>query len=279
MSDDTAYDGTPLQAGMMEQQLTGHDPGYSIAGLREMVVVERYFVGSPGNRSRSYVEYACRDIKSGDVIPGCRRLDVMNGLDNGDDNVLHPATKLRVGAPGKFTRQTPANDTDGDRVLVGFVEGSRNRPIILGVLRPNGSTYGAKLIDGERRLTKHQGTTIEIKSDGAYVVTGSDVVKIAGQHVDVEGSAFAHVSSDQEVQLEAPQVKLGANAVQPVIRALDFDANVLVPIGAAAAAFQIALLTAVTPANIIAGLNTFLQAIQTSVGQFSTAVSTKVNVE
>lgn len=174
MMNDDGYssDGQPIQAGLQYRSvvLTGNVPSYSMFGLHEMVVIGRKYVKDVGNRSRAQVEYECRDLETGDILPGCRRLDVMSGLTNGDDDVLHPATKLRPGAPGKFSRQSPAQDTDGDRVLIGFIGGSRTRPVIIGVFRHSLATYGATAIDGERRLTQHQGTTIEIKSNGEYVI-------------------------------------------------------------------------------------------------------------
>ncbi len=168
MSDEFSPDGQPIQAGLQHRSviLTGNVPSYAMFGLHEMVVIDRKYVKQPGNRSRAQVEYTCRDLVTGDILIGCRRLDVMSGLTNGDDNVLHPATKLRPGAPGKFNRQSPAQDTDGDRVLVGFIEGSRQRPVIIGVFRHSFATYGAQESNGERRLTIHNGAQIEIDKDG-----------------------------------------------------------------------------------------------------------------
>lgn len=169
MNDDSySADGQPIQAGLQHRSvvLTGNVPSYSMFGLHEMVVIDRKFVKQPGNRSRAQVEYTCRDLITGEVLIGCRRLDAMSGLTNGDDNVLHPATKPRAGAPGKFNRQSPAQDTDGDRVLIGFIEGSRQRPVIIGVFRHSFAEYGATEVEGERRLTRHNGAEIEIDKDG-----------------------------------------------------------------------------------------------------------------
>lgn len=168
-----AYDGTPLQAGTEEDQhqLTGVTPHFSALGLREMVVIDRKFVDEDGNRSRSYVEYTCRDLQTMTALPGCRRVNIMGGIVNGDEYVLRPATVLRVGGTQKISKQTPAINTDGDRVLVGFIEGSQSRPVILGVLTHTFSKYGATLDQGDRRFTTHNGTTIEIDKLGQYTLT------------------------------------------------------------------------------------------------------------
>jgi len=167
---DTAYDGTPIQSGLLNTSLTGRAAGFTMIGMREAVVVSRRAVDEKGNRSRKAVEYDCRDLQTGDIYPACRRLDHMSGALNGDDDVLHPATNLRTGAKNKLDRQTPANQTDGDQVLIGFVEGSRNKPVIVGVFRHPDATYGAKVADGERRYTTHGGTSVEITSQGVWRV-------------------------------------------------------------------------------------------------------------
>ena len=175
MSDEYSWDGQPIQAGLQNRSvvLSGNARSYSMFGLHEMVVVDRKYVGEPGNRSHAQVVYACRNLHTGDVIQGCRRLDVMSGQVNGDDDVLHPSTTPLPGTKLSKTgiAQTPAQSTDGDRVLVGFIGGSRIRPVIVDVFRHSLAQYGATKADGERRLTTHMGTNIEIKKDGQYVIT------------------------------------------------------------------------------------------------------------
>lgn len=172
-----AYDGHPLQAGTAvdDYALTGQRAHFAISGLREMVVVSRAYSDQPGNRSRRYVEYTCRDVHTSELFPGCRRLSQMGGVLNGDDDVLHPTTTLLTGATaaagGVDPQHAPALTVDGDQVMVGFVDGSRSRPVIIGVFQHSGMTYGAKAVNGERRLTRHAGTSIEIQADGTYVVT------------------------------------------------------------------------------------------------------------
>ncbi len=282
-------DGQPIQAGVQHRSavLTGNVPSYMMFGLHEMVVIDRKYVKQEGNRSRAQVMYTCRDIVTGDVIVGCRRLDVMAGLTNGDDNVLHPATKLRAGAPGKFNRQTPANDSDGDRVLVGFIDGSRQRPVIMGVFRHSFATYGAQESNGERRLTQHQGTTIEIKDNGEYVITG-----VSGTALTVAADGTYTIAGVANVSIDGTQLKLGASAIQPVIRGTDFNASVLTPISTAAAvllgvmATIPGLVVPPTPPNlaaastaIAAAVGAFSTALQAAIGAFPSSLSNKVKAE
>lgn len=169
MTKDYAYDGTPLHNGPQEQ-LTGKYPQFSILGFREMVVTARRYKNDEFNRTRTQVEYTVRDLKTGDEFPGARRIDVMSGALNGDDNILHPASQVRKNSAGEVGKQTPAVSTDGDRVLVGFLEGSRSQPVIIGVFRHPDADYGAGSDDGERRMTKHNGTSTEIDKLGQFVL-------------------------------------------------------------------------------------------------------------
>lgn len=166
MTRDTAYDGTPIQAGMQEHSLTGTYPQFSILGHREMVVIGRRYKEDKFNRSHTQVEYTVRDLRTGDVFPGARVINTLSGALNGEDVVLHPAGQIRKNTTGNLGFQTPAVSTDGDRVLVAFLEGSRSQPVIIGVFRHPDATYGATEEDGERRLIIHNGAQIEIDKDG-----------------------------------------------------------------------------------------------------------------
>jgi len=196
MGNNFSADGQPIQAGLLHESvvLTNNSPSYSMFGLHEAVVVSRRYVKEPNNPSKVQVVYECRDLETGDVLPGCRQLSAMSGKTNGDDNVLHPSTQPMPGVRVSKTgiNQTPAKSTDGDRVLLGFLGGSRTRPIIIGVFRHSSAEYGATVDDGERRLTIHQGTSIQIKSDGEYVVThktGSVVTLLDSGDVQVRPAA------------------------------------------------------------------------------------------
>jgi hypothetical protein len=192
------YDGHPVQAGLgrADYGLTGQRAHYSIQDLREMVVVARYYVDDPRNRSKRFVEYTCRDLHTSESYPGCRQLSAMGGVDDGDDAPLRPSTSFVAGATGTtgalVTEHTPAKDVDGDQVLVGFISGSRSRPVIVGVFRHSGSQYGATSADGERRLTRHKGTTLEVNEKGEYTVrhkSGSTLAMLDGGDVQVRPAA------------------------------------------------------------------------------------------
>lgn len=190
-----AHDGHPIQAGLSRWSyaLTGQRAPFSILDVREMVVVARYYVDDLRNRSRSFVEYTCRDLHTSEMVPFCRQLSAMGGVDDGDDNTLRPSTSFLSGSTSTtgalVNEHTPAKDVDGDQVLVGFVSGSRSRPVIIGVCRHSGSQYGATAAQGERRLTQHKGTTIEISSTGAYTLRHKTGAMVS---VDDDGNVVEH---------------------------------------------------------------------------------------
>ena len=193
-----SHDGQPIQAGTRrgDYGLVGQRAHFSIQDVREMVVVARYYVDDERNRSKRYVEYTCRDLHTGEQYPFCRQLSQMSGVDDGDDSTLRPATSFLSGSTSTtgalVTEHTPAKDVDGDQVFIGFVSGSRSRPVIIGVFRHSGSQYGATAAQGERRLTQHKGTTLEISSTGSYALrhkTGAAVVIDDDGNVQVRPAA------------------------------------------------------------------------------------------
>lgn len=164
-----AHDGTPLQSGPDSALVTGSYRGFSAAGFREAVVIEKFHKNSKGNRSRRYMEYTIRDVRTGTLLYGARRSEAMGGKDDGEENVLRPAAATLNGEP--FSKQTRAQNTDGDHVVYMMVEGSRLRPVIVGVLQHPSSEYGGTEKDGRRTFKIHQGTSFEVKEDGTFQFT------------------------------------------------------------------------------------------------------------
>lgn len=191
-------DGQPIQAGLgrATYSLTGQRAHFSIMDVREMVVVARYYVDDERNRSKRFVEYTCRDLHTGEPFPFCRQLSPAGGVEDGDDNPLRPSSSFLSGSSSTtgslVTEHTPAKDVDGDQVLVGFISGSRSRPVIVGVFRHSGSRYGATAAQGERRLTRHKGTSVEISANGEYTVrhkSGSTIALLDSGDVQVRPAA------------------------------------------------------------------------------------------
>lgn len=305
----SAYDGTPTQAGLCPQstQMTGHLPHFSSIGLRLMVVVERLPKDAPGNRSRSYTEYTCRDLQTGEFATGCRTLASAGGVDDGDEVPLTPATKLREGSrASRFNKSTAARETDGTVVAVQFVEGSHARGIIMGAVQHQATTLGSTTVDGERRLTRHKGTSIEIQRDGTYIVSHAVAGYADASFIRLapDGSiALRHASGTSvllnrdSVQVEGASVQLGAAALDQVVRGTKANDDVAKPMAQASSDLSLAVaaaLTAILPdvvtgtpssatvgalQSLLVALQSFTLASVSAFTAFETALSTKVTTE
>jgi hypothetical protein len=168
------FDGHPSQAGVENAHLVGVKTPFSLAELREGVVIEVFYKDEVYNRSRKYAEYEVRDVLNGEIYTKCRRLQSTGGSTDGGEDILQAATKsLEAGVP--FNQlATPARYMDGDRVLVGFVGGSSASPVIVGVLPHTASDYGATRADGQRRFLTHRGTAITMGDDGKWSISRGD---------------------------------------------------------------------------------------------------------
>ncbi len=163
-----SYDNHPDSAGPQQTRLVGVYPEFSIAGLRVGVVTAVHYTDDDTNAVRRHVLYDVRDINTSELYKNARRSAQMSGFEDGDEDVLQAATKNHDATntqPFKLTSR--GIDTDGDVVLVGFINGVRSAAIILGVLPHSQMTYGAKKADGKRRISIHKGTTLERKEDGS----------------------------------------------------------------------------------------------------------------
>lgn len=216
MSSDFFYDGAPVQAGLSSSGLSGQSPHFSLVGIREMLVIDTRYVDdtdpqslASSNQTRSVVEYSCRDLMTGEVIHGVRRLTTRGGIDAGDEEVLHHANNLLPDAKQSpaFSKASAARDVDGDRVLVGFIEGSLHRGVILGSLHHPKAAYGAKRSDGERRYTLHKGTSIVIDKEGNYTI----------EHKTGATLRFLEDGSIEAIPAGGKDIRLGSEILAPVL--------------------------------------------------------------
>ena len=298
----TTWDGHPRQGMLHDVHLTGRYAQFSFAGLSEMVVVAVHPVDDPENRSGKYVEYSLRDIHTGEIIHGARRAGRRSGPDDGDEVVLRPATKNY--SPGKsLDAFTPAREHDGDRVLVGFIGGSRRRPVILGTTPHESQSYGSTKLDGARDFSTLGGTSIERRADGSVLILrtvepGLDTSILIGKDGNVVISHYggAEVRLEQGVVTIDGQdiagVNLGAGATQSAVRGDSYRA--------AEATMNAVLMTAVPAAisaiggaapygspaqlgaafgGIVTLLTAWLAQLSTFEGGAVNYVSTKVKVE
>lgn len=218
------YDGTPGQLALETAFLKGRTPEFSVGGLRMGVVIDRKFKDDDGNASQSFTEYSVRDLMTGETYERIRGLQREAGMDSGDETVLHPASTNLPGVGGAFNRASRAVDTDGDLVLMGFVEGNRKQGIVLGVV-PHGQTkYGATKEDGERRFSIHHGTSIERCADGSCQVKRGETTLTLSPDETIEvkhkSGAVMKFQDSGEVSVQAPKVSIDGGTEVDVTSAL-----------------------------------------------------------
>lgn len=163
---DQNYDGTYRQNGLCSTQITGVHGGYRLVGIREGVIHKVIPANDVNNRSKAYTEYDVRDLYTGVIYVAARCVVLFGNADSGIEITHRAASKnLRGGTLGITT---PARDTDATRVIFGFIDGSKDRPIILGCV--SHSNYGYTT-DGEQFCMLFNDTQLRIDKNGSFTVT------------------------------------------------------------------------------------------------------------
>ncbi len=251
------------QAGIRGARVSGKYAPFSIGAPAECVVIAVYYIDDKQNVSQTFTEYDCKDLRTGQIYKNVRRLDSVAGMDDGSEQVLRPAQQL-VGATS--TTFDPKIDqlsqSDGDRVQVSFNYGAQHTAVISDVLPHPKMKYGTTKAQGRRKFETHQGTSVETKADGSYQIKRNDttitlnadetidIVHKSGSVMHFRDNGDIEVTANRDVIVDGQAVKAGANAIQPVIRGTDLNANVLTPVSTAATTALGAFAAAVTALNV-----------------------------
>ena len=172
----------------LSQSVTNNE-NFNLNTLVEGVVVNIRYPNNPNpqklSRSTFEIEY---DVDVTSIFGMGRlynlpRIDVVAGIDDGDENILRAADTTTNQTPfvldgGQFTVPNPRYKTTGDRVLVGFINGNAHRAVIIGVLthpavrRAWRDAAGQPLpTNGERiRRALHGGTETLFDANGNITV-------------------------------------------------------------------------------------------------------------
>lgn len=164
----------PISHGSTADRLTGKYGGYSLASAIECVVDKAYYPDDQANISKKYMEYSVVVLSTKTIIPAARQLVAGGGFANGDYVVLQETTGT-VDNPNnpKFDRKAiDSSKWNGDRVLVDFVGGNQNVPVIVGVLPHPATKYGGKRSDGaQRKITWNKAVATIDKDGNVSVIT------------------------------------------------------------------------------------------------------------
>lgn len=141
-------------------------------GLRLVVgqVEKIYYVDDQANISKKYVEYdvSVRDAKAGQsVLRNVRKVDLLGGANDQDEMILEPN---QFASKGKLETSNFFINKNGTAVLVAFLDGSKDKPVILAAFQHPKQT-GAKKADGVRRKGEFRGIQWEINKDGELIIT------------------------------------------------------------------------------------------------------------
>lgn len=164
------------QSALSKAHLSG-TAGFDFPYLIEAVVVGIHYKADKTNRSKKEIEYDIDPTSMFNLgrMRNVPRVDVMAGIDDGDDNILQVAKAavankkfVSDGSKNSNDKPTPRYETTGDRVLVGFVNGNPYRPVIVGVLTHFYSRREFKKMDGTElptggkkiRRSRHRGTEV-----------------------------------------------------------------------------------------------------------------------
>jgi hypothetical protein len=155
-------------------QKTGED--ISNLGLRllEGQVLKVHYADDATNRSKLYIEYdvLARDSKGGSVTyKNCRSALDLSGFNDYSETVIEPN---EVALQGKLETANFAANMNGSMVILAFLDGSLDKPIIIGGF-PHRKNTGAKKADGLRHKHEKRGIEVEINKDGEYILTQKGV--------------------------------------------------------------------------------------------------------
>lgn len=188
MSARTLSDGSVINSNTRVINAPDNSSKYKNFGFYKASILRALPKDNPNNRSKKSVEYEAVIIsgsRRGEIVRGLRPLDSFGGAGNFNEVVYQPKTQVLKGKNNGD--KTIPEDTDGSYVVVGFMGGNYNFPIILGGWpQPNNSEYGASEADGTRILGKFQDLSWNIDKDGVLTISHSGTsIRLNGGSGDV----------------------------------------------------------------------------------------------
>lgn len=162
---------------------TGEDISNLGMLLMEGQVTKIHYSDDPTNKSKLFAEYdvLARDANGGTVTyRNCRSMMDVSGFNDYSETILE---QNEVALSGKLESGNTAKNMNGTMVLLGFLDKSLDKPIIIGGFSHR-KNAGAKKADGVRRKSEFRGIQLEINKDGEYIITQKGVRSPDGKIAD-----------------------------------------------------------------------------------------------
>ena len=225
---------------------------YANYGVYKAQIIEAIAKGDPRNRWKKGVEYTAVVVggpRNGELLHSVVPLCGFGGDKNFSEQVYTPRRKVLKGKDQGSS--TPPENTDGSYVILSFLSGDINFPVILsGASQPNNTEYGAGEDDGARILGSYNGLRWNIDSSGKMTISnnGTSIVLdgpsggvtiTTTQDANINSSGKTNITSSGDVSVTSsggvevngaaginftgPFVHLGSSgAAEQVIRGNDF---------------------------------------------------------
>jgi hypothetical protein len=140
-------DGTILNSNTRLNKAPDNQSKYNNFSIHKAMITKSISKDDDKNQDKKGVGYEaviCGGEREGEVIRKLRPLCSFGGNENYNEVVYKPKEQVLSGKDKG--EKTPPEHTDGSYVIVGFLNGHYNHPIILGGwAQPNNSEYGAKV--------------------------------------------------------------------------------------------------------------------------------------
>ena len=222
-----AWDGSVISSGVPSRpESQHHDPAAGATMITEAVVTAVYFPDEEKRETHKHRVWLTADVRTiGPVCRSLRQVPVFQfGMGLHDEDLWIPrAGKLNteggtlVGEPQgqaqsatvKSVPPTSADTTDGDRVLVVFLNGDPRQPILLPFTKGHPHAESGLVSGGGRiKRIRHHGTTISWDASGNLTLDASQAAQEAlgaSGAEQVTGTATVTVKAADGAQLVLSQ--------------------------------------------------------------------------
>lgn len=138
--------------------------------IYEGQILRIHYVDDATNLSKQYTEYdvLVREAQGGSTeLKNCRYIGDMSAANDQQEIILEPSSFAFSGVLGRAN--FPENQ-NGSMVLVGFIDGSYDKPVILGGTKHFRNTKAVRA-DGIRLTKKFRGVQFDINNAGELIIT------------------------------------------------------------------------------------------------------------